>query len=195
MMPQVARQAKASCAEHSHRPGARPAGCAGPARRARYQPGREAVVTRTPLNPSRVQRPPDPRRLRTVARDYVKEHVMLPAEFAALERYSDWALETEAQRYAKCLASTSAEMQAFYDAVFPLLDPAMAHLAKYPLSDMPRPERKLMLLVMSVITVPPPAEVPEPPRVPRSGAAYLKLLARPGPDIPRLPHANTGRHA
>ena len=48
----------------------------------------------------------------------------LPAEFADLEPFSDWILETERERYAKRLASTMEELQAFYDAAFPLLDKA-----------------------------------------------------------------------
>ena len=36
--------------------------------------------------------------------------------------------ETEAERYAKRLASTMDELQAFYDAAFPRLEAAMAYL-------------------------------------------------------------------
>ena len=43
----------------------------------------------------------------------------LPPDFADLEPFADWALPTEAERYAKRLASTMAELQAFYDAAFP----------------------------------------------------------------------------
>ena len=43
--------------------------------------------------------------------------VQLPAEFADLEPFSEWCLPTEAQRYAKRLDSSMAQMQAFYDAV------------------------------------------------------------------------------
>jgi hypothetical protein len=53
----------------------------------------------------------------------------LPAEFAALEPFSDWVLATERERYAKRLASSMAEMQAFYDAAFPLLEPATVYLS------------------------------------------------------------------
>ena len=42
---------------------------------------------------------------------------MLPTEFAELEAFSEWCLPTEAERYAKRLASSMAEMQAFYDAI------------------------------------------------------------------------------
>ncbi len=44
---------------------------------------------------------------------------LLPAEFVALEPYLDWDLATEPERYAKRLASSMAEMQAFYDVAFP----------------------------------------------------------------------------
>src|SRR5215469_12291094 len=98
---------------------------------------------------------------------------MLPAEFAELERYGDWVLETESERYAKRLASSMTQMQAFYDAAFPVLETAMAHLDKFGLHEMPEPERNLMLLMMSLINVSFPVEVWKQPRVPDSGAAYL----------------------
>ncbi len=42
---------------------------------------------------------------------------MLPKEFADLERFSDWCLPSEPERYAKRLNSSMSEMQAFYDAI------------------------------------------------------------------------------
>ena len=42
---------------------------------------------------------------------------LLPAEFADLERFSDWILQTEPERYGKRLASSMDEMQDLYDAV------------------------------------------------------------------------------
>ena len=51
-----------------------------------------------------------------------------PADFTDLEPFADWSLETEAERYTKRLSSTMDELQAFYDAVFPRLADAMAHL-------------------------------------------------------------------
>ena len=47
---------------------------------------------------------------------------LLPADFADLEPYADWALPGEGARYAKRLASTMDELQAFYDAAFPRLE-------------------------------------------------------------------------
>ena len=62
---------------------------------------------------------------------------MLPAEFADLEPFADWSLETEAERYAKRLSSTMDELQAFYDAAFPRLDDAMAYLDQFELNALP----------------------------------------------------------
>ena len=52
----------------------------------------------------------------------------LPPEFADLEPFADWCLPSEGERYAKRLASSMEEMQAFYDAAFPRLPDAMAYL-------------------------------------------------------------------
>jgi hypothetical protein len=104
---------------------------------------------------------------------------MLPAEFAALEPFSDWILETESARYAKRLASSMPEMQAFYDAAFPLLEPAMTHLDQFAQGDLPEAERKLLHLMFSLVMVSFPVEVWKQARVPDSGAAYLELVAEP----------------
>jgi hypothetical protein len=104
---------------------------------------------------------------------------MLPAEFAVLEPYSAWILETEPERYAKRLASSMEEMQAFYDAAFPHLEDITAHLDKYPLNELPEAERNLLLLSFSLVMVSFPVEVWKQPRVPDSGAAYLDLVVEP----------------
>jgi hypothetical protein len=104
----------------------------------------------------------------------------LPAEFAELERFSDWILETERERYARRLASTMEDMQAFYDAAFPRLDEANKYLEDYPLGQpIPEPQRNLLLLMMSLVLVSFPVEVWQQPRVPDSGAAYLDLVVEP----------------
>ncbi len=103
----------------------------------------------------------------------------LPAEFASLSPYSEWILATERERYAKRLASSMAEMQAFYDAAFPLLEKATAYLERFPVDDLPSPERNLLLLMMSLVMVSFPVEVWKQARVPDSGAAYLDLVAEP----------------
>jgi hypothetical protein len=104
---------------------------------------------------------------------------LLPAEFAELEPFADWILPTERERYAKRLASTMDEMQAFYDAAFPLLAGANKYLERFEMDDLPDPERNLLLLMMSLVLVSFPVEVWSQPRVPDSGAAYLDLVVEP----------------
>ena len=91
------------------------------------------AVTQFPLNDQEILL----RHLHKTARDYVAEYqaapgrdrrpdlgrvMSLPPEFADLEPFADWCLETEAERYAKRLASSMDELQAFYDAAFPRLE-------------------------------------------------------------------------
>ena len=104
---------------------------------------------------------------------------LLPADFAELEPFADWILSTERERYAKRLASTMEEMQAFYDAAFPLLAGANKYLERFGMDDLPDPERNLLLLMMSLVLVSFPVEVWSQPRVPDSGAAYLDLVVEP----------------
>ena len=104
---------------------------------------------------------------------------MLPAEFAALEPFGDWVLATEPERYARRLASSMAEMQAFYDAAFPLLEAALAHLDAFGLHELPEAERNLLHLMQSLVMVSFPVEVWKQPRVPDSGATWLDLVTEP----------------
>lgn len=104
---------------------------------------------------------------------------MLPADFASLEPFGDWVLATEPERYARRLASSMAEMQAFYDAAFPLLELAMAYLDQYPLHELPEAERNLLHLMQSLVMVSFPVEVWKQPRVPDSGATWLDLVTEP----------------
>ncbi|WP_328685582.1 hypothetical protein OG226_46625 [Streptomyces sp. NBC_01261] len=104
---------------------------------------------------------------------------MLPSDFAALEPFNAWVLETERDRYGKRLASSMEEMQAFYDAAFPLLEQASDHLDKFPLSELPEQERNLLLLMFSLVNVSFPVEVWKQARVPDSGAAYMDLVVEP----------------
>ncbi|MFI6465939.1 hypothetical protein [Streptomyces sp. NPDC050538] len=104
---------------------------------------------------------------------------MLPSEFAALEPFGEWILESERERYSKRLASSMEEMQVFYDAAFPLLEQASDHLDKFPLSELPEQERNLLLLMFSLVNVSFPVEVWKQARVPDSGAAYMDLVVEP----------------
>ncbi|ORB84066.1 hypothetical protein B1987_09945 [Mycobacterium kansasii] len=103
----------------------------------------------------------------------------LPAEFADLEPYLDWDLASEPERYAKRLASSMLEMQAFYDAAFHRLNDAIAYCDKYPLDELPEDARTLMHVMQSLIMVSFPVEAWKQPRVPDSGAAWVELIKEP----------------
>lgn len=103
----------------------------------------------------------------------------LPAEFADLEKFADWALETERERYAKRLASGMPEMQTFYDVAFPRIEDAIAYCDKFEWPDLPDDARALMHVMQSLITVTFPIEVWKQARVPDSGAAYVDLIKEP----------------
>ena len=107
---------------------------------------------------------------------------MLPAAFVDLEPFAGtWCLPTEAARYAERLASTMAEMQAFYDAAFPRARDAMAHLDQFPLPGLPQPELNLLRLVYSLVMVSLPVEVWHQPRVIDAGTAYFDRYLEPAP--------------
>ena len=103
----------------------------------------------------------------------------LPPEFADLEAFSDWALPTERERYAKRLASTMDEMQTFYDAALPRLEAAASYLEQLPLDDLPEDARHLLMLCYSLINVSFPVEAWHQPRVPDSGASTLEVVIEP----------------
>ena len=105
--------------------------------------------------------------------------MVLPSEFSDLERFSDWCLATEPERYAKRLASSMAEMQDLYDTCFPRLEDAIAYLDRFPLDELPDDARSLMHLMQSLVMASFPVEVWKQPRVPDSGAAYLNLVQEP----------------
>ncbi len=60
---------------------------------------------------------------------------LLPKEFADLEPFNEWCLPTEPERYAKRLASSMVEMKAFYDAITPRAEEALAYCDKFPLDE------------------------------------------------------------
>ena len=99
---------------------------------------------------------------------------ILPTEFADLEPFAAWSLETEAERYAKRLGSTMDEMQAFYDAALPRLEAAMAYL-----DSLPEDATRLLWLCYSLVNASFPVEVWRQPRVPDSGAASMDMVVEP----------------
>ena len=107
------------------------------------------------------------------------EASLLPTEFADLEPFYEWILPTEAERYAKRLATPMSGMQAFYDAITPRAEEAISFCDKFPLDDLPEDVLNLMHLLYSMIMVSFPVEVWKQPRVPDSGAAWVEVLREP----------------
>jgi hypothetical protein len=106
---------------------------------------------------------------------------VLPPEFGDLEQFTDWCLPSEAQRYAKRLASTMTEMQAFYDAVTLRAEEAISYCDKFSLEDLPEDVLNLMHLLYSMIQVSFPVECWKQPKVPDTGATTLTCVFEPVP--------------
>ena len=105
----------------------------------------------------------------------------LPAQFADLEPFADWALPTERDRFAKRLASSMDELQAFYDAAFPRLTDSVDYLRGVPVEGISDEDRNLLWLFSSLVTVSFPVEVWRQPRVPDSGATSIDVVSAPTP--------------
>ena len=106
---------------------------------------------------------------------------VLPSEFVDLEPFAEWCLPTEPECYAKRLASSMAEMKAFYDAITPRAEVALAYCDKFPLDDLPEDVLNLMHLLYSMIMVSFPVECWKQRRLPDSGASTLDCVSEPVP--------------
>ena len=107
---------------------------------------------------------------------------LLPAAFAALEPWArTWCLATEPERWARRLASSMPELQAFYDAFFPRAEEAIAWCDRFPLDDMPADAERLLQLLHSLLMVSYAVEVWEQPEVVNSGSARIDRILEPLP--------------
>ena len=107
---------------------------------------------------------------------------LLPPQFSDLEPFAKiWCLPGEPERYAKRLASTMDELQAFYNAFFPRAEEAIAYLDKLPLHDLPDDARRLLHLLYSLIMVSFPIEIWRQPYIPDTGTASFDLKLEPHP--------------
>jgi len=82
----------------------------------------------------------------------MSDHVF-PEPFRDLEPLAGWALETEVERNRKRLASTMAEIQAFYDAMLPRMEAVIDYLNQFPLEAMPADAQRLLHLTFSLAEV------------------------------------------
>ena len=107
---------------------------------------------------------------------------ILPPEFADLEPFAkEWCLASEPERYAKRLASTMDEIQAFYDAIFPRAEEAITYLNAFPLDDLPADAHRLLQLLYSLILVSFAVEIWRQPYIPDTGTASFELKLEPVP--------------
>ncbi|MGP2441175.1 hypothetical protein [Streptomyces sp. JW3] len=104
---------------------------------------------------------------------------VFPQGFEALEPFAGWAIATEKARYAKRIASTMDELDAFYDVAFPLLKDGRARLESTSMEDISEPDKRLLWLFCSLVTVAFPVEAWRQPRVPDSGAASIDAIVEP----------------
>ena len=75
---------------------------------------------------------------------------VLPPDFADLEPFADWALESEAERYAKRLSSTMDQFQLFYDTAFPRFEDAIGYLDQFDLGALTEEAKHLFAQELAV---------------------------------------------
>ncbi|MDQ2648527.1 MAG: hypothetical protein M3Z03_03105 [Actinomycetota bacterium] len=103
----------------------------------------------------------------------------LPAAFADLEPFIEWAIPTEEERYQKRLASTIEELRAFFDAIGPRAAEAREYLDKQYGRDMSIEDQRLLWMMFSLICISYAVEVFGVPAVPDSGSAYIVRSGEP----------------
>ena len=107
---------------------------------------------------------------------------LLPSQFSDLEPFAKaWCLASEPERYAKRLASSMDEMQAFYDAIFPRAEEAIVYLEKFSLQDLPDDAHRLLQLLYSLILVSFAVEIWRQPYIPDTGTSSFELKLEPIP--------------
>jgi hypothetical protein len=107
---------------------------------------------------------------------------LLPPEFADLEPWAAaWCLATEPERWARRLASSMEELQAFYDAFFPHAEQAIAFCDRFPLDGLPADAERLLQLLHSLLMVSYAVEVWKQPEVIHAGSARIDRILEPRP--------------
>ena len=86
--------------------------------------------------------------------------MLLPEAFADLEPFAaTWCLATEPERWARRVASTMDDMEAFYDACFPRAEEAIRYCDGFALHQLPEDAERLLQLLCSFALVSYPVEV------------------------------------
>lgn len=104
---------------------------------------------------------------------------VFPEGFEALEPYADWAVPTEKARFAKRVSSTMDELDEFYNVAFPLLKSSTERLENTSLEGIPEPDKRLLWLFCSLVTVAFSVEAWRQPKVPDSGPSSIDAILEP----------------
>jgi len=106
----------------------------------------------------------------------------LPQAFSEIEPYvADWALATRAERYAARLDRPFNELVAFYDAIAPRAEEAIAYLDGLDINALSDEATRLLHLLYSMILVSYAVNVFKQNRIPDAGAAFFEMVAEPIP--------------
>ncbi|MGO8964140.1 hypothetical protein [Mycobacterium sp.] len=104
----------------------------------------------------------------------------LPKSFSELEPYvADWALPTRAERYAARLDRPFEDLVAFYDAIAPRAEEAIAYLDGLDINNLPEEATRLLHLLYSMILVSYAVNIFKQNRIPDSAAAFFEMVAEP----------------
>ena len=107
---------------------------------------------------------------------------MLPEAFADLEPFAGtWCLATEPERWERRLATSLADMQAFYDACFPRAEEAIAHCDRFDLHALPDDADHLLQMLQSLALVSYAIEVWREQLPLHTGAAVIDRTREPRP--------------
>jgi hypothetical protein len=107
-------------------------------------------------------------------------NLALPEGFTELEPLvADWALPTRARRYEARLSKPYDELVAFYDAIAPRAEEAVAYLNELDINALPDDAERLLHLLYSMILVSYAVNVFKHNRIPDSGAAFFDMVAEP----------------
>jgi len=104
----------------------------------------------------------------------------LPAPFADLEPWvADWARPTRQGRYEMRLSKSIEELEAFYDAIAPRAEDAIAYLSGLDFHSLPEDATRLLQLLYSMILVSYAVNIFKQPRIPDSGSAFFETVQEP----------------
>jgi len=106
----------------------------------------------------------------------------LPQAFSEIEPYvADWALATRAERYAARRDRPFDELVAFYDAIAPRAEEAIAYLDGRDINALSDEATRLLHLLYSMILVSYAVNVFKQNRIPDAGATFFEMVAEPIP--------------